>query len=58
MRAPVANLSNIIQMFTAWLSDSYKEVHDLMKDINPIVKGAELTLSNLVEWAGSQDKVA
>ena len=33
-----------------------QEVRDLMRDINPIVKGAELTLSNLVEWAGSQIK--
>ena len=29
------------------------EVNWLMKDINPLIKGAELTLSNLMEWAGS-----
>ncbi|MDB5007139.1 MAG: cph1 6 [Mucilaginibacter sp.] len=55
LRTPVANLSNIIEMF----EDEYLtagDVHDLMKDINPIIKGAELTLSNLVEWAGSQIK--
>jgi signal transduction histidine kinase len=55
LRSPVANLSNIIEMF----EDGYltaAEVHSLMKDINPVVKGVELTLSNLVEWAGSQIK--
>jgi len=55
LRSPVANLSNIIEMF----EDGYltaNEVHDLMKNINPVVKGIQLTLSNLVEWAGSQIK--
>jgi signal transduction histidine kinase len=53
LRTPVANLSNIVEMFgTGYLTA--KEVHDLMKDIHPVVKGAELTLTNLVEWAGSQ----
>jgi signal transduction histidine kinase len=55
LRSPVANLSNIIEMF----EDGYltaDEVHDLMRNINPIIKGVELTLSNLVEWAGSQIK--
>jgi len=55
LRSPVANLSNIIEMF----EDGYltpDEVHDLMKTINPVVKGVQLTLSNLVEWAGSQIK--
>ena len=33
-----------------------EEVHFLMKDVNPTVKSAELTLSNLLEWAGSQMK--
>jgi signal transduction histidine kinase len=55
LRTPVANLSNIVEMFeTGYLTT--KEVHGLMKNINPIVKGAELTLINLVEWAGSQIK--
>jgi len=55
LRSPVANLSNIIEMFDeGYLTAS--EVHDLMKNINPVVKGVELTLSNLVEWAGSQIK--
>ena len=55
LRSPVANLSNIIEMF----EDGYltaDEVHDLMKNINPVIKGVQLTLSNLVEWAGSQIK--
>jgi signal transduction histidine kinase len=55
LRSPVANLSNIMEMF----EDGYltaDEVHDLMKNINPVIKGVELTLSNLVEWAGSQIK--
>jgi signal transduction histidine kinase len=55
LRSPVANLSNIIEMFEeGYLTAS--EVHNLMKNINPVVKGVELTLSNLVEWAGSQIK--
>ncbi|HEY8931099.1 MAG TPA: ATP-binding protein [Mucilaginibacter sp.] len=55
LRTPVANMSNIIEMF----NDEYltaAEVNDLMKEISPIIKGAELTLSNLTEWAGSQIK--
>lgn len=55
LRSPIANLGSIIEMF----EDGYitaAEVRELMKDINPIIKGAELTLSNLVDWAGSQIK--
>jgi signal transduction histidine kinase len=55
LRTPVANLNSIVEMFeTGYLNA--KEVHDLMKEMNPIVKGAELTLSNLLDWAGSQIK--
>jgi len=55
LRSPVGNLSNIIEMFEeGYLSPG--EVHDLMRNINPIIKGVELTLSNLIEWAGSQIK--
>jgi len=55
LRSPMANLSNIIEMFDeGYLTAT--EVHDLMKNINPVVKGVELTLSNLVDWAGSQIK--
>jgi signal transduction histidine kinase len=55
LRTPVANMSNIIEMF----NDGYltaNEVSELMREIGPIIKGAELTLSNLTEWAGSQIK--
>jgi len=55
LRTPVANMSNIIEMF----NDGYltaTEVTELMHEIGPIIKGAELTLSNLTEWAGSQIK--
>ena len=55
LRSPVANLTNIIEMFDeGYLTP--EEVHDLMKGINPIIKGVGLTLSNLIEWAGSQIK--
>jgi signal transduction histidine kinase len=55
LRTPLANLSNITGMFeTDYLSPD--EVHELMKTINPMIRGAELTLSNLVEWAGSHIK--
>ena len=55
LRTPVANMSNIIEMFNdGYLSE--KEVGELMREIGPIIKGAELTLSNLTEWAGSQIK--
>jgi signal transduction histidine kinase len=53
LRTPVANLSSIVEMFESGYL-TVEEIHDLMKHINPVVKGAELTLSNLVEWAGSQ----
>jgi len=55
LRSPVANLSNIIEMFEEGYLTA-DEVHDLMRNINPVIKGIELTLSNLVEWAGSQIK--
>ncbi|MBS1502150.1 MAG: tetratricopeptide repeat-containing sensor histidine kinase [Bacteroidetes bacterium] len=55
LRTPLANLRNIADMFdTDYLSK--EEVHWLMKDINPMVRSAELTLSNLLEWAGNQIK--
>jgi signal transduction histidine kinase len=55
LRTPLANLRNMVEMFEADYI-SADEIHWLMKDINPLVKGAELTLSNLMEWAGSQIK--
>jgi signal transduction histidine kinase len=55
LRTPVANLRSMVEMFEADYI-SADEIHWLMKDINPLVKSAELTLSNLMEWAGSQIK--
>lgn len=55
LRTPLANLRNIVEMFEADYITA-DEVHCLMKDIDPVVKGAELTLSNLTEWACSQMK--
>lgn len=55
LRSPLANLKNITEMFEAdYLST--EEVNWIMKDINPVIKSAELTLSNLMEWAGSHIK--
>lgn len=55
LRSPVANLTNIIEMFDEGYLTA-EEVHDLMKHINPIIKGVGLTLTNLIDWAGSQIK--
>ncbi|WP_073406623.1 tetratricopeptide repeat-containing sensor histidine kinase [Mucilaginibacter sp. OK098] len=55
LRTPIANMSNIIEMFNDGYLDA-GEVSELMKEISPIMKGTELTLSNLTEWAGSQIK--
>lgn len=55
LRTPLANLRNMVEMFEADYI-SADEIHCLMKDINPQVKSAELTLSNLMEWAGNQIK--
>lgn len=55
LRTPMANLVNISSLFESDdLSD--QEVQMLMKDISPVIRGTELTLSNLLDWAGSQVK--
>jgi signal transduction histidine kinase len=55
LRTPIANLHNILELFEGdYLTP--EEVHILMRDVSPIVKGTELTLSNLLDWAGSQIK--
>jgi signal transduction histidine kinase len=55
LRTPIANLHSILELFEGdYLTP--EEVHVLMKDVSPIVKGTELTLSNLLDWAGSQIK--
>src|SRR3569833_2438876 len=53
LRTPLANLRNMADMFDMD-NLSNEEIHQLMKDINPMVKSAELTLSNLLEWAGGR----
>jgi signal transduction histidine kinase len=55
LRTPFANLRNMVEMFDADFL-SAEEVHVLMKEINPLIKGAELTLTNLMDWAGSHIK--
>ena len=55
LRTPLANLRNITDMFGMDYF-SNEEIHSLMQEINPMVKSAELTLSNLFEWAGSNFK--
>lgn len=55
LRTPLANLHSILRLYnTNVLTDT--EVQGLMKEIEPVVQGAELILSNLLEWAGSQIK--
>jgi signal transduction histidine kinase len=53
LRTPFANLRSIMRLFE---DDNLnlEDMHGLMKKMEPVVKGAELTLSNLLEWAGSQ----
>jgi len=53
LRSPIYNLRSITDMFEEG-SFSADEVSELMKGINPVVKGAELTLSNLLVWADGQ----
>jgi len=55
LRTPIANLSNMVEMFEGG-DLSASDITGLMKNINPIVKGAEFTLYNLLEWAGNQVK--
>jgi signal transduction histidine kinase len=55
LRTPMANLINISSMFESEDLSS-EEVQMLMKDITPMIRGAELTLSNLLDWAGSHIK--
>jgi len=55
LRGPIGNLSSLTGMF----EDGHlkeEEIKEVMKSIGPVVKGAELTLKNLLEWAESQIK--
>ena len=55
LRGPIGNLSSLTGMF----EDGHlkeEEVKEVMRSIGPVVRGAELTLKNLLEWAESQIK--
>lgn len=56
LRTPLANLHSILHLYNTAETLTPAEVQDLMKKMEPVVQGAELTLSNLLEWAGSQIK--
>jgi len=55
LRTPIASLSSIADLFSIGYITA-DEVSKLMADLAPVVKGAELTLSNLMDFAGSQIK--
>ncbi|OCX53674.1 hypothetical protein BEL04_05100 [Mucilaginibacter sp. PPCGB 2223] len=53
LRGPIGNLRNVTDLFEQGaLSDD--EIQQVMKNMNPVVKGAELTLTNLLQWANNQ----
>lgn len=53
LRSPIQNLRNLTDMFDEG-NLSVQEIIFLMKTINPVIKAAELTLSNLLAWADGQ----
>lgn len=55
LKSPLANVSSIVDLFGSG-EITVDEAQSLMIAMDPVVKGAELTLSSLVEWAGSQVK--
>jgi signal transduction histidine kinase len=55
LRGPIGNLSSLTSLFEGGhLKDD--EVKQVMSSISPVVKGAELTLKNLLDWAENQIK--
>ncbi|MBW4889121.1 HAMP domain-containing histidine kinase [Mucilaginibacter sp. HMF5004] len=55
LRGPIGNLSSLTSLFEGGhLQEA--EVKQVMSSISPVVKGAELTLKNLLEWAENQIK--
>ena len=55
LRGPIGNLSSLTSMFDdGHLKED--EIVQVMRSISPVIKGAELTLKNLLEWAESQIK--
>jgi signal transduction histidine kinase len=55
LRTPIASLISIADLFDVEYITA-DEVKKLMLDLTPVIKGAELTLTNLMEFAGSQIK--
>lgn len=53
LKSPLNNVSSIVELFGSG-DMSAAEVQSLMLAMDPVIKGAELTLASLVEWAGSQ----
>lgn len=53
LRTPIASLTSIADMFSIGLI-THDEVTKLMQELTPVVKGAELTLSNLMGLADNQ----
>jgi len=55
LRTPIANMSSITDLFAQdYITPD--EVKKLMQDLTPVIKGAELTLSNLMDFASGQIK--
>jgi signal transduction histidine kinase len=53
LRGPIGNLRNVTDLFEQGTL-SNEETQQIMKNMNPVVKGAELTLTNLLQWANNQ----
>ncbi len=53
LRGPLGNLRNITDLFESGLITD-EELRLVMKNMNPVVRGAELTLTNLLQWANNQ----
>lgn len=55
LRMPISNLQSVVDLFH---SDglTVDEATSLIREIAPIVAGADLTLNNLISWAKSQTK--
>jgi signal transduction histidine kinase len=55
LRGPIGNLSSLTSLFEGGhLKED--EVKQVMSSISPVIKGAELTLKNLLDWAENQIK--
>lgn len=53
LRGPIGNLRNVTDLFEQGML-SCDEIEQLMKNMDPVIKGAELTLTNLLQWANNQ----